>query len=128
MENCIKNREFIDANAFIMDWRVCSAQGASELILYRDKESGTYARLFRFPVGFGEGISHTGGSSGFSHDEFDEVVYILSGGLINRRLGHRYQPGCVAVFPKGTSHGPFEAPFGVLTLELRHFTNAQIKS
>ena len=121
MDNITKTREFIDPTSCIMEWRTCSAQGASEIIFYRDEDSGTYARMFRFPVGFGEGVPYKEGEGGFSHDEFDEVVYIASGGLINKRLGYRYQPGMVAVFPKGTAHGPFLTPFGILTLEFRHY-------
>lgn len=93
--------------------------GASEAIVYKDKDLGSYCRAVRLPVGFGE----NGGSSedGCYVNEYDEVMFIVSGGLINRRLGHRYQPGEIAVFPAGVKHGPFEAPFGALLIGFCHY-------
>lgn len=86
--------------------------GGKEMILYHDKETGSHCRLLKLKPG------HKGGSVPLQHD-CDEFVYILSGGLVNERLGCRYEAGSVAVFPKGTKHGPLDAPVGAMTLELR---------
>ena len=88
--------------------------GGKEIILYHDEASGTHCRLLRLEPGF------KGGSEPLEHD-CEEVVYIISGGLVNTRLGHIYEAGTVAVFPKGVKHGPLAAPVGALTLEVRHY-------
>lgn len=89
-------------------------KGAKECILYRDEDSGTYSRLIRFETGF-RGTKET-----LEHD-FDEVVYIISGGAVNERIGAYYPAGSVAVFPAGTKHGPLHFPVGGLVVEFRHY-------
>ena len=91
-----------------------SQPGASEQILYRDADTGTYVRLLRMPPDFRSGeqpLQHT----------FDEVVYVLEGIWVDLTSGARRGPGTVAVFPAGTPHGPFGYPEGALFLEVRHF-------
>ena len=95
-------------------------KGASQTIIYRDNVHGSYVRMLRFPVGFGEDAIHAPDEGCCEHDH-DEVVYVVSGGLINPRLGQRYLPGSIAVFPQGVAHGPLQAPFGALLLEFRHY-------
>jgi hypothetical protein len=105
-----------------MEWTSEGVQqeGATQTIIYRDEDTGTYCRMLRFPEGFNEGVAHAKDEGCCFHD-FDEMVFVVSGGVINRRLGYRYHPGTIAVFPKEISHGPLEAPFGCLLLEFRHF-------
>jgi len=95
--------------------------GAEAALVYHDEGSGSYCHVLRLPEGFGEGKTEEENKKPCCRNDYDDVVYIISGGLINRRLGYRYHPGTIAVFPKGTSYGPLEAPFGALLLEFRHY-------
>ncbi|MBE0584425.1 MAG: hypothetical protein IH612_11800 [Desulfofustis sp.] len=88
--------------------------GSTESIIYRDKTSKTYCRALRLPIGF------KGGKEPLHHD-FDEVVFVVSGCLVNSYTGRSYGPGSVAVFPRGMAHGPFATPDGAVTLEFRHY-------
>jgi mannose-6-phosphate isomerase-like protein (cupin superfamily) len=88
--------------------------GGSEAIVFHDENNGSHCRFLRLPPGF------KGGKEPLEHD-CDEIVFIISGDMINTRLGHRYSPGTVAVFPKGTKHGPLAAPDGAVTLEFRYY-------
>jgi hypothetical protein len=90
-------------------------EGLSEAIAYRGNE-GTYIRFLRLEAGFG---TKKAKDQVLCHD-FDEFVYIISGGIVNSRLGNRYQQGTFAVFPAGTKHGPNTAPIGALLIEFRH--------
>lgn len=88
--------------------------GAEEIILYRDEKSSTYARLLRLPPGF------PGTDKVLRHD-FDELVYILQGGVIDRTTNVAYPAGHYAVFPEGLEHGPLAAPVGAMFIEFRHY-------
>ena len=89
-------------------------EGTMEAIFYKDEQTGTYCRFLSFPVGF------KSGDKLLVHD-FDEVVFVVSGALVNERLNEVYQPGTVAVFPAGVGHGPLRAPVGALGLEFRYY-------
>ena len=106
-------KEFVDINA--LEWKDDAVHGpmVKEKILHKDKETGSYTRLLRIAPGFK-------GGKKLRHD-FDEVVYILKGGLINRENQNIYTSDMVAYFKKGIEHGPFEAPVGALTWEVRHY-------
>jgi hypothetical protein len=97
-------------------WRQIAdrATGADELILYKDENSGTYSRLIRMQPGF------IGATTSLKH-EFNEVVYIIQGGFIDKVTGKAYPAGHFAYFPAGTEHGPLAAPVGVFGIEFRHF-------
>ena len=88
--------------------------GAKETIIYRDESSGTYARLLRLDPGF------KGGDKPLKHD-FDEVVYIIQGGLIDQLTDKPYPAGNFASFPEGLEHGPLAAPVGAMMIEFRHY-------
>jgi hypothetical protein len=100
----------------VSEWKQVEGlpEGAREIILYQDSNSKTYARILRLEPGF------KGGEKPLSH-EFDEIVYIVEGGLINRLTGEPYPAGRFASFSAGTEHGPFDAPFGGLMIEFRHY-------
>jgi hypothetical protein len=89
-------------------------EGAAEILLYRDESSGTYSRMLRLPLGF------PGSGKVLVHD-FDEVVYIVEGGVVDCTTGKPYGPKSVAVFPAGQEHGPLAAPVGALFIEFRHY-------
>ncbi|MFQ5711823.1 MAG: cupin domain-containing protein [Candidatus Geothermarchaeales archaeon] len=103
-------REF--KNPYALEWRE-DVKGTWEIILSRDEKTGTYSRLLRTEPGWRSGKV-------LIHD-FDEIVYILKGGIINEETGEVYQTGTYAFFPAGTKHGPFLTPIGVVTLEFRHY-------
>lgn len=123
-----KTKEWIDPISELK-WSTegVTQAGATAALVYRDEDTGTYCRILRFPEGFHEGRSEKENKEACCFHDFDEVVYIISGGAINRRLGYRYHPGTIAVFPKGISHGPLEAPFGALLLEFRHYRHPEKK-
>jgi len=108
-------REFKDPET-VSGWQPVSGlpKGASEIILYRDKDSGTYCRLLRVEPDFP-------GSKGALKHDFDEVVYIIKGGLVDSLTGEVYQAGTVGFFPEGLEHGPHRAPVGALMIEFRHY-------
>ena len=88
--------------------------GVDEIILYRDENSGTYARILRIAPGF------PGGDKPLKHD-FDEVVYIVQGGVVDVTTNKPYQAGMFASFPAGLEHGPLAAPVGAVFIEFRHY-------
>jgi len=85
--------------------------GVEEEILSRDETSGDCTRLLRFEPG-------AASTQTLSHD-FWEEVYILKGGLIDLRLRQAFSEGSYACRPPRMAHGPFSAPVGCLTLEIR---------
>ncbi len=109
------SREFLSPEKEF-EWRKVDTlpDGAKECILYEDSDLGTYSRLLTFEPGF------RGTKEPLVHD-FDEVVYIVSGGAVNERLGCYYPAGSVAVFPAGVKHGPLHYPVGALVIEFRHY-------
>lgn len=116
-------KEFINPNTEL-EWKTEGVQppGLSEAIFYKDEKTGTYIRLCYSKPGVGIGLTEP-----FAHD-FDEFVYIISGGLVNERLGHRYQAGSFAVFPAGTKHGPLSSPVGSRAIEFRHYLSDKAKA
>jgi len=110
-----KEREFIDPITEL-EWETEGVQppGASEAISYRDNNTGSYIRLVYSKPGVGIGLKEP-----FAHD-FDEFVYIISGGLYNKRLNCRYEAGIIGKMPHGVAHGPLEAPVGAYVIEFRN--------
>jgi hypothetical protein len=108
-------REFHDPEE-LGEWNQVSTlpSGAEEFIIYRDESSGTYSRILRIKPGF------AGTSTPLKHD-FDEIVYIIEGGVVDCLTGKGYPTKTFAVFPAGMEHGPLAAPVGALLLEFRHY-------
>jgi hypothetical protein len=112
MNRITEDREF--HNPFeVLEWKTLQ-EGVSEAILYVDEESGTYCRMVKL-----EPEAATG-TEPLCH-EFDEIVYIVSGCLINQRLSEKYEAGFWAFFPKRVKHGPLMAPVGAVVIETRHY-------
>lgn len=86
--------------------------GIEEKILSRDPGTENYTRLLRFEPG----VETT---ETLSHD-FWEEVYILQGGLIDLNKKEVYVEGTYACRPPGMEHGPYKAPIGCVTLEIRY--------
>lgn len=112
MEHITQGREFSNPSE-VLEWKMLQ-DGIREAVLYVDPDSGTYCRMLKLDPGA------TAGKEALCH-EFDEVVYIVSGGLINERLNERYESGSFASFPRLLKHGPLTAPVGALVIETRHY-------
>lgn len=107
-----EEKEFFDINA--LSWRPVEGypEGCWERILSSD-ETGWYTRILRFEPG----VETT---ETLTHD-FWEEVYILKGGLIDKRTGDIYPEGTYACRPPGMKHGPYKAPIGCITIEFRYY-------
>ncbi|MEW6081011.1 MAG: cupin domain-containing protein [Bacillota bacterium] len=91
--------------------------GIYEKILSRDPETGSYARLLKFNPGLRmkETLVH----------DFWEEVYILEGSLIDHAKGETFTKGMYACRPPGMIHGPYDIPFGCVTLETRCYVRGE---
>jgi len=89
-------------------------KGAWEMILFKDEETGTYARILKLDPG------HRGLASPMTHT-FDEVVYNLTGTFRDDITGKVYLPGQYAYFPAGQQHGPYSCDEECLAIEFRYY-------
>ena len=87
--------------------------GLSEKILTRDERNGNYTRMLKFDPG-------TITDETLKHD-FWEEVFIISGSLTDLRLDETFTEGMYACRPPGMPHGPWEAPKGCVTFEIRYY-------
>src|SRR5690606_28707770 len=78
---------------------------------------GVATRLLRFEPG-----TDTSANGTQVHD-FWEEVYILEGSLTDLRLNQTFTAGMYACRPPGMLHGPWVAPEGCLTFEVRYYVN-----
>lgn len=104
-----EEREFFDVGE--VPWRPLGG-GLHERVLAGDPESGHYTRMLRFDPG-------TVTPETLTHD-FWEEVWIVSGAITDLRLGERFGEGMYACRPPGMPHGPWEAPDGCVTFEVRY--------
>jgi hypothetical protein len=89
------------------------ADGLYERILARaDGEVAT--RLLRFEPGTDTS------PNGVQVHGFWEEVYILEGAIHDLTLGETFETGMYACRPPGMRHGPWTAPGGALTFEVRY--------
>lgn len=115
MNKRMDDPEFVEPES-VLQWQPVGAlpDGAWELILYRDEETGTYARILKLDPG------HKGLPKPMEHD-FEEVVYNLEGEIIDDLTGKVYGPGTYAHFPAGQQHGPYSSPNGSVAIEFRYY-------
>ncbi|GAA5185270.1 hypothetical protein GCM10023322_28740 [Rugosimonospora acidiphila] len=88
--------------------------GQTERILARYGDTSIATRMLRFLPG-----TDTSALGPLTHD-FWEEVYILSGSLHDLRLGQTFEAGTYACRPPGMPHGPWVAPEGCVTFEVRY--------
>jgi hypothetical protein len=88
--------------------------GLSERILATDPQGGHATRLLRFDPGTDTS------SAGPQLHPFWEEVYILEGSLHDLTLDQTFPAGTYACRPPGMPHGPWRAPEGCLTFEVRY--------
>jgi hypothetical protein len=106
--------EFYDPEA--VAWQpVAGMQGLCERVLSRDPDSGDYTRLLRFEPG-----ADTSPMGVQRHDFWEEVL-IVEGGLHDLTLDQTFTKGMYACRPPGMPHGPWRAPEGCLTFEVRYW-------
>lgn len=86
--------------------------GLLERIVAGHKGTPDHSRLLRFARG-------TETKETLTHD-FWEEVYILEGSLKDLRLNETFVAGMYACRPPGMPHGPWQAPDGCLTFEVRY--------
>ena len=91
-----------------------SVAGLYERILARDDRSGIASRMLRFDPG-----TDTSPAGPQTH-EFWEEVYIVEGSLHDLTLNQSFAQGTYACRPPGMPHGPWIAPDGCLTFEVRY--------
>jgi hypothetical protein len=89
-------------------------EGLFERILAADPERGVSTRLLRFAPG-----TDTSATGAVAHD-FWEEVYILEGALHDLSLDRTFSAGMYACRPPGMRHGPWRAPMGCVTFEVRY--------
>ena len=108
-----KEIEFTDSQTGF-EWNAVEGDlgGLTEKILSSDPETGDITRLLRFPKRYE-------GKEVLCHP-FWEEIYILEGYLVDAKKNQTYQKGCYACRPPGMAHGPFQAPEGCMTFEMRY--------
>ncbi len=89
------------------------AEGLTERILARSDDQ-VATRLLRFEPG-----TDTSPNGVQVHD-FWEEVYILEGSIHDLELDQTFEAGMYACRPPGMRHGPWTAPEGALTFEVRY--------
>ena len=92
--------------------------GLWERILARDEESGVVTRMLKLEPG-----TNTSPAGAQVHPYWEEV-YILEGALHDLTLDQTFPTGSYACRPPGMRHGPWTAPDGCVTFEVRYYTGA----
>ena len=107
-----QEKEFFDVD--VIPWKPTpGSAGVWEKILSLDEESGSYTRMLKLEPGARIRTL-------LSHD-FWEEVYIIQGSLVDTRKKKTFTKGMYGCRPPGMKHGPYVAPRGCLTIEVRYF-------
>jgi hypothetical protein len=91
--------------------------GLYERILAADSDSSVATRILRFDPGTDTS------AAGVQIHTFWEEVYVLQGSLHDLTLKETFPQGTYACRPPGMPHGPWVAPEGCLTFEVRYLTD-----
>lgn len=105
-------REFFDSSD--RPFEPLGVEGLYQKILVDDPESGGFTRLLKFEPG-----TDTSPNGVLTHDVWEEV-WILEGFLYDIPLDETFGVGMFACRPPGMEHGPWKAPEGCLTFEVRY--------
>jgi hypothetical protein len=107
--------EFFDVST--VEWTPVpgGVPGQYEKILARDDETGVVTRLLKFEPG-----TDTSPLGVVTHTYWEEV-YILEGSLHDLTLNQTFRQGYYACRPPGMPHGPWVAPEGCITFEVRYY-------
>ncbi len=93
--------------------------GLYERILAPDVGAGVATRMLKFEPG-----TDTSPAGTLTHD-FWEEVYILEGSLHDLRVDQTFTRGMYACRPPGMLHGPWQAPDGCITFEVRYYSGTK---
>ena len=105
--------EFFDPE--IIPWTpVPEVEGLEMKVLSHDPDTGDYTRLLHFA----SGTDTT--PMGVQRHDFWEEVYIVSGAIHDLSLDETFSAGMYACRPPGMPHGPWVAPDGCTTFEVRY--------
>lgn len=91
--------------------------GLYERILAADPDAGVATRVLRFDPGTDTS------AAGVQVHVFWEEVYVLEGSLHDLTLKETFPKGTYACRPPGMPHGPWVAPDGCVTFEVRYIVN-----
>lgn len=108
-------REFFPVDD--LDWTPAQGglvAGLFERILSTDPQTGVATRMLRFDRG-----TNTSAAGPQIHP-FWEEVFIVEGALHDLTLNQTFPRGTYACRPPGMAHGPWVAPEGCLTFEVRY--------
>jgi hypothetical protein len=99
---------------FLGEWRLVEGgyNGTKEKILSHDPATGNYTRLLKFPPG-------TKVPDVLAHD-FCEEVYVVDGYLVDTGKKITLARGFYGSRLPGMKHGPYDIPFGCVTVEFRY--------
>jgi quercetin dioxygenase-like cupin family protein len=97
------------------------AAGLQERVLARDSDRNVATRILRFDPGCDTS------PNGVQIHDFWEEVYILEGTLHDLELNKTFKAGEYACRPPGMRHGPWTAPEGCTTFEVRYYSSDKAK-
>ena len=106
--------EFFDPSR-VPERQVGGIPGLTEKILSQDPETGDYTRVLQFAPG----TDTT--PMGVQRHDFWEEVWIVEGALHDLTLDQTFTAGMYACRPPGMPHGPWRAPNGCKTFEIRYY-------
>lgn len=107
--------EFFDVNQ--RSWESVPGSkcaGLYQRVLAGDPEGPDHTRMLKFEQG-----TDTTPNGVQVHDYWEEV-YILEGSIIDLSLNQEFRAGMYACRPPGMRHGPWKAPAGCITFEVRY--------
>lgn len=110
--------ELFDVNTVAWTPVPGKASGLYERILAKDEETGVATRLLRFEPG-----CDTSPNGVQIHDFWEELI-ILEGSLTDLTLDQTFGKGFYACRPPGMRHGPWVAPDGCITFEVRYYVGS----
>jgi hypothetical protein len=110
--------EFFDPEARHSWTPVPGCDGLSEMTLARDDVTGSYTRLLKFEPGTDTS------PLGLQRHDFWEEIWIVSGAIHDLGMDRTFRAGMYACRPPGMPHGPWRAPDGCITFEVRTFETA----
>jgi len=113
--------EFFDPEERLTWTPVPGVDGLSEKTLAGDDVTGSYTRLLKFDPGCDTS------PMGLQRHEFWEEIWIVSGAIHDLGMDRTFSAGMYACRPPGMPHGPWIAPDGCVTFEVRTFENEETR-
>jgi ChrR Cupin-like domain len=106
--------EFFDPD--LVPWEPeADIEGLYSKTLAADPDAGSYTRLLKFEPG-----TDTSPAGVQRHPHWEEI-WIVEGAITDLTLDKTFTAGMYACRPPGMAHGPWIAPFGCITFEVRNW-------